>query len=447
MTPTRGGAVLKFAIVGAGPAGFYTAEALTSACPGCEIDMIERLPTPYGLVRFGVAPDHQNTKTIQGVFARIAEHEKIRFIGNVAIDRDITCLELDNFYDAVILTAGVSDDAPLGIEGADLPGVYGAAAFVGWYNAHPDCARLDPSVDSPNAVIIGNGNVALDCARVLSRSIAELSRSDIATHALKTLAHSKITEITVVGRRGPLDAKFTTVELMEFGQIEGVVAVADPRQIPAEVDGSLGPRERRIAAKNLECFQAFAKASSRLSPRRINFAFHAQPAAVLGKDRVEAVRFERTVINNGRLASTGDFFEIPCGLLISAIGYRARPVGGYALAPSGDHLENSDGLIAPRLYVAGWLRRGPSGKIGTNRTDAEAIAMRISLEAVADRKKCGFDGLTQLLRQRGVQWTSLDDWKRIERAEIAAARAGAPRLKFASIESMLICASGSADRN
>ena len=444
MTPVTGAAIRKFAIVGAGPAGFYTAEALAAACPDCEIDMIERLPTPFGLVRFGVAPDHQSTKAIQAVFERIARHDRVRFVGNVEVDRDVSFRELESLYDAVILTSGVPDDAPLGIEGAELPGVYGAAAFVGWYNAHPDYARLDPDLGQTGAVIIGNGNVALDCARILSRPTSDLARSDIAAHTLGKLRESRITDVTLAGRRGALDAKFTTAELQELGELGGVVALADPAQIPAqisaEVAASLPPRERRIAAKNLECLQAFARASPTAAPRRIHFEFNARPVAVLGSGHVEAMRFERTLVSDGKLAGTGEFFDIPTGLVISAIGYRARPVGGFALAPSGDRLENADGLIEPGIYVAGWLRRGPSGKIDSNRTDAESIAARISVEVRA-AGKAGFDGVAPLLRRRAVQWTSFDDWKRIESAEIAAALAGAPRMKFASVEDMLsLCA-------
>lgn len=384
--------MLKIAIVGAGPPGFNTAEVLAAACPGCEVDLIERLPSPFGLVRYGVAPDHQTTKSIQETFARVASRLNLRFIGNLQIDRDVGLQELMDCCDAVVLACGVPDDAPLDIPGAKCIGVYGAAEFVGWYNAHPDYASLDPDLSHTSAVIVGNGNVAIDCARVLSRPHSDLAKSDIASHALQRLEMSKLVDVTVAGRCGPIEAKFTSVELEELGELEGVVALTEPKQVPAALPDNLPPREKRTKAKNLACFRRYAEASEAAPPRRIRFVFNARPVEILGGERVQAARFERTSGVGGKVVGAGAYFDVSCGLAISAIGYRARSIGGYAVAPSGDRLVNAEGRVAPGLYVAGWLKRGHSGKIGTNRADAEAIADRIRQE-VASSGKPGFKRL------------------------------------------------------
>jgi ferredoxin--NADP+ reductase len=443
MSDTASGATLRFAIVGAGPAGFYTAEALSAQCPGCRIDIIERLPTPYGLVRSGVAPDHQSTKTIEETFEQIARQPNVQLVGNVEVDRDVSLDELRGFYDAIVLASGSPHDAPLDVPGAHLRGVFGASAFVGWYNAHPDHAGLAPDLDHGGAVIIGNGNVAIDVARVLSKPVDALTTSDIAHHALGALETSGIADTYIVGRRGALDAKFTTAELRELGELDDVVAVADPGQIPGAVGDDLPARERRIKAKNLECLQAFAKADPESKARRIHLRFNSMPVAILGRDRVEGIRFERTTLVDGKVVGDGTTYDIPCGLVVSAIGYRAKAIGGLELSASGDRLVNDEGRIDAQLYVVGWLRRGPSGKIGTNRGDGEAIAERIGQE-IAPAGKPGFDGLRQLLMARGVKWTGFSDWKTIEAAEKAAARTGAPRQKFASVADMLgLCAPAS----
>lgn len=436
--------VLKIAIVGAGPAGFYAAEALAAACPGCELDLIERLPTPYGLIRSGVAPDHQTTKTIQDTFEKTAQLSNLRFIGNIEIGRDVLLDELRDLYDAVVLACGTPHDAPLGVSGDNLPGVYGAAEFVGWYNGHPDYAGLDPRLDNAGAVVVGNGNVAIDIARILSKSVAELASSDIAHHAMIRISASSLSDVYIVGRRGPIDAKFTNVELQELGELKDAVTLAEPGQIPDTVDDTLSPRDRRVKAKNLECFKAFAKADAASRDRRIRFKFNALPVEVIGEDRVEAMRFERTRVNDGRVVGTGETFDIPCGLVVYAIGYRPSHVLDLTVGESGNCLLNVAGKVAPGLYVVGWLKRGPSGKIGTNRVDGEEIAQSIRAE-VSHGGKQGFSALEAMFRKRGLRWTDFDDWKAIEAAEITAAPAGAPRRKFVRVDEMLkLCAKTSA---
>ncbi len=434
---------LKVAIIGAGPAGFYTAEALASTCPGCEIDLIERLPTPYGLIRSGVAPDHQTTKSIQETFELTARRSNLRLVGNVELDRDITLGELSETHDAIVLACGAPYDAKLGIPGSSLKGVFGASEFVGWYNAHPDHAKLDPDLSDRGAVIVGNGNVALDIARVLTKSTKDLACTDVAEHAIRRLAGSALTDVHVVGRRGPLDAKFTSVELQELGHLRDIAALAEAEQIPDGLDDGVPARERRIKAKNLECFRAFAGADPSSGSRRIRFQFNAKPYDIVGTDRVEAIRFERTRVEGGHVHGTGQLLRIPCGIVIAAIGYRARAIGGLPLSQTGDRLCNEDGKVLPGLYVVGWLKRGPSGKIGTNRMDGDAVAASIRAE-VTPGGRPGFSALREILLRRGVRWTDFTDWKKIESAEIGAASQGAPRRKFSDVAHMLaICGANS----
>jgi NADPH-dependent glutamate synthase beta subunit-like oxidoreductase len=436
--------VLKIAIVGAGPAGFYAAEALVSACPGCELDLFERLPTPYGLIRSGVAPDHQTTKAVQDTFEKTAQLNNLRFIGNVEVGRDVSLDQLRASYDAVILACGASVDAPLGIPGDKLPGVYGATAFVGWYNGHPDHAGLDPRLDEAGAVVIGNGNVAIDIARILSKSGSELASGDIADHAMRQIIASTISDVHIVGRRGPVEAKFTNVELQELGELQHTVTLAEASQIPSAVDDTLSARDRRVKAKNLECFKAFASADAASRDRRIRFQFNARPVKVIGERRVEAVCFERTRVEQGRVIGTGETFDIPCGLVVYAIGYRPSPDLVLTVGESGNCLLNDDGKIGPGLYVVGWLKRGPSGKIGTNRVDGEEIAKKIQAEVSAGGKQ-GFVRMEEILRAKKLRWTDFEDWKAIEAAEIAAAPVGAPRRKFVRVDEMLkLCAGASA---
>jgi ferredoxin--NADP+ reductase len=427
---------LKIAIVGAGPAGFYAAEALAAACPDCEITLIERLPTPYGLIRSGVAPDHQTTKSIQNTFERIARLDKVRFVGNVEIGGDVSLDELRRFYDGVVLACGAPLNAPLGIPGDNLPEVYGAAQFVGWYNGHPDYAELHPRLDGGGVVVIGNGNVAIDIARVLSKSPDELANSDIAHHALQRLSVANLSDVHIVGRRGPVEAKFTTAELQELGELQTTVVLADAAELPESVGEELSPRDRRLKNKNLECFKAFAQADPASRARRLRFQFNARPVQVLGDDRVEAVRFERTRIVGEAVEGTGEIFEIPCRLVVYAIGYRPSPMLGVNLRGTDNRLQSDAGRVAPGLYVVGWLKRGPSGKIGTNRIDGEEIAKKIIAEVDASGRT-GFSGLEKLFQERSLRWTDFDDWKAIEAAEVAAALMGAPRRKFVRVDHML----------
>jgi ferredoxin--NADP+ reductase len=428
---------LSVAIVGAGPAGFYTADALLKQDEGHRIDIVERLPTPYGLIRFGVAPDHQTTKRVVRQFQRIALNENVSYFGNVAVGRDVDLDELRGLYDAVVLTVGAGNDRPLGVAGEDKRGVVGSAAFVGWYNAHPDFRDLEPGLNSETVVVIGNGNVAIDVARVLVKTPAEAAASDLTEYAARAIHGSPLTDVYVVGRRGPVDAKFTNVELREMGELEDTAVVVDARQLPDDVGDLPEGRERRIKEKNLASLKSFAAMAGGGKTRRVHFVFYASPVEILGPGRVEAVRFERTRVEDGHAIGTGEFFEIPCGLVVASVGYRSDPLPGAPFDDRSATVPNDDGRVAPGLYAAGWIKRGPSGVIGTNRPDAAAVAAHIAEDFPNESAKSGRDGLAALLKTRGVRVVSFDDWLALDEAEVAAASAPAPRRKFDSVEGML----------
>ncbi|MEQ7873748.1 FAD-dependent oxidoreductase [Sphingomonas sp. ASV193] len=418
-----------FAIVGSGPAGFYTAEALAKAYgAGAAIDLIDKLPVPYGLIRFGVAPDHQSIKAVSRRYEQVAESEGVRFIGNVAVGEAVSVDQLLGLYDAVVLATGAPHDRALGIAGENLPGVVGSAAFVGWYNGHPDFADLDPPLDGEAAVVIGNGNVALDVARILSKTRDEFAGADIVNHAIDALDHSRLRTITLLGRRGPHQIAMTPKELGELGHLAAASPEVDPGDLPDEgADAALEPGMRKSVA-HLRGFVAPDAAR----PKRIVFDFFARPVRIEGEGRAERVIVERTRLDGARAVGTGEEYAVPARLVVSCIGYAAPPIGGVPYDQTGGRYANEEGRIADRLFAVGWARRGPSGTIGTNRPDGQEVAAQIAaaMPEGSDGGKAGHEGLAALLGARGVHPTSFDDWRTIEAAEVAAARAGAPREKF-----------------
>ncbi len=436
---------LAVAIVGAGPGGFYAAAALLKALPGVEIDIIEALPTPFGLIRGGVAPDHQSTKRVARAFARTARDPRLHFHGNVELGRDLSISELREAYDAVVLAVGMASDRDMEIPGAGLAGVFGAAAFVGWYNGHPDFGDLDPDLDTAAACVIGNGNVAIDVARVLVKTAAEMADSDLADHAARAIRAAPLRDVYLIGRRGPVQAKFTNKELTEMGALADCAAVVDPALLPAEVSGPMPERDRRLAEKNLATLRGFAtEAPDAATAKRVHFLFNAKPVAVLGEGRCAALRLERTRLEDGRAVGTGEFFEIPCGLVVSAIGYRMAPIEGLALDSATGGIANRDGRVDPGLYVAGWAGRRPSGVIGTNKADGDRVAELIQADfpqgggpGGGGAGKPGRGALLRLLAERGVRRVGFADWERIDAAEVAAAPPGAPRRKLTRIADLL----------
>ena len=426
---------VSVAIVGSGPAGFYTADALLKSGADVRIDIIERLPTPFGLIRDGVAPDHQTTKKVSAKFERTALSEQVRYWGNVEVGRDVGLAELRRMYDAVVLCVGAPLDRPLGIPGEDKQGVLGSAAFVGWYNGHPDFRDLDPDLNTSAVAVVGVGNVAIDVARVLVKTEAEMATSDLTGYAAKAIRSAPLTDVYMFGRRGPVEAKFTNVELREMGKLENSVPQVDAAQLPDGV-GNLPDRDRRLKERNLATLREFAARRADEKPKRVHFRFYAAPVEVLGGDRVEGLRLERTRVEKGRAVGTGELFDIACGVVIAAIGYRSDPVEGAPFDGDRQIVANTDGRVADGLYAAGWIMRGPTGVISSNRADCAAVAEHIGAD-VPEGKKPGREALEALLRERRVRPVSYAEWKKIEAAEAANATPPAPRRKFVTVEDML----------
>ena len=417
-----------FAIVGSGPAGFYTAEALEKAYgDGARVDILDRFPVPYGLIRFGVAPDHQSLKAVSKRYDKTAETAGVDFIGNVTVGRDVSIAELLDLYDAVILATGAPHDRKLGIPGEDLPGVVGSAEFVGWYNGHPDFADLDPFLHGTHAAIVGNGNVALDCARILSKTQHEFEGSDIVGHALDALDHSAIRTVTILGRRGPHQIAMTPKELGELAHLEAAVPIVEPADFPpVEADDPLEPGLR----KSVTLLRGFADLPQD-KPKRIVFDFFAKPVAIEGDGKVERIIVEKTVLDDkGSARGTGETYEVPASLIVTAIGYSTSPIPDVPF--EGGKFVNEGGRITDRLYAVGWARRGPTGTIGTNRPDGYEVAdlVAAALPAGGSSGKAGAEGLKRLLSERGVLPTDYDDWRKIEESETGRARSGSPREKY-----------------
>ena len=421
-----------FAIVGSGPAGFYTAEALSKAYGDqARVDIIDRYPVPYGLIRFGVAPDHQSLKAVAKRYDKVAETDGVGFIGNVTVGSEVSVAELLFLYDAVILATGAPHDRKLGIPGEDLPGVVGSAEFVGWYNGHPDFADLDPPLDGANVAVIGNGNVALDCARILSKTRAEFDGSDIVNHALDQLDESAVRTVTILGRRGPHQIAMTPKELGELGHLQASSPVVEPADFPPiEADDALEPGHR----KSITILREFAAATpDPTKPKRMVFDFFAKPVAIEGDGKAERIVVERTELDEqGAARGTGETYGVPATLVVTSIGYSTPPIDGVPYDDRGGKFRNDGGRIADGLYAVGWARRGPSGTIGTNRPDGYEVAELIAaaLPAGSSGGKAGAEGLNSLLAGRGVMPTNFADWRKIEETETGRARPGSPREKF-----------------
>ena len=426
---------VSVAIVGSGPAGFYTADALLKSDADVRIDIIERLPTPFGLIRDGVAPDHQTTKKISAKFGRTALRDEVRFYGNVKVGKDVGLAELRRIYDAVVLCVGAPLDRALHIPGEDKSGVYGSAAFVGWYNGHPDFRDLDPDLNTSAVAVVGVGNVAIDVARVLVKTKAEMAASDLPEYADRVIRASPLTDVHVLGRRGPVEAKFTNVELREMGRLEDCVPVVDPAQLPEEV-GDLPDRDLRLKEKNLATLREFAGRGSGEKAKRVHFRFYAAPVEILGGDRVEGLRLERTRIDGGRAVGSGEFFTIECGVVIAAIGYRAGPIEGAPFDADRHIVPNADGRVDEGLYAAGWIMRGPTGVISSNRADGVTVAERIRADFPQGIKP-GREAFDTLLGERAVRHVSYAEWRKIDAAEVGNATPPAPRRKFVTIKEML----------
>jgi ferredoxin--NADP+ reductase len=422
---SRNQAVLHhIAIVGSGPSGLFCADALLRQRPDLKIDVFDRLPTPFGLVRFGVAPDHQGTKAVTRQFDRLFAGGSLRFLGHVQVGTDLPLAELRRHYDAVVLALGAHADRPLGIPGEDLPGRYGSMAFVGWYNGHPDYRDLAPRLDKPGVAVIGMGNVAIDIVRVLGKTRAEMASSDLTAHAAEVIAAAPLTDLYILGRRGPVEASFTSAELAELGRLERVRPVVKKSDLPDALPADLDPNEARVKEKNLAILHEFA-AREDDRPIRLHFLFNAAPEAIVGSGRVEGLK-----IRGGA--------TLDVGTVISAIGYRTAADGDLPQSDARGVIANTDGRIEAGLYVVGWAKRGPSGTIPTNRAEAKAVADLLLADYASDTAPArdGSAALDAWLQGRGIPVMDWTCWKRIEAAETANAAPGSPRAKLAAWDAL-----------
>ena len=419
---------LRVAIVGAGPAGLYAAEALVlkQELGPVRVDILDRLPTPYGLVRYGVAPDHPTIKSVVSSLAAIAQEPAVRFLGNLAVGTDVHRADLTSCYDAVIYATGAPLDRRLGIPGEDLTGSISAAEFVAWYNGHPDAAA-DRALDAERVVVVGAGNVALDIGRVLARPYADLAQTDVPTAVLSRLRTNAVQHVHLLARRGPEHAKFTTKELRELGAIAEINVFIDPADLDHEI---VGVPDRRVTA-NLRLLREWSARSSPagVSPT-VRFRFFSAPVEIMGADRVEAVRVERTVAGpGGTTVGTGEFEIIPADLVVRAVGYRGVPVAGLpfddtlgVVANTAGRVHAADGTTGAGEYVAGWLKRGPTGVIGTNKVDATETVQTM-LDDLRSGRLRGASGdrpaLDDVLAARGLSAVPFAGWEAIDRAEKA----------------------------
>lgn len=436
------------AIIGSGPAGYYTAEAAQKQWgDDVRVDIFDRLPVPYGLIRTGVAPDHQSIKGVSRRYEKTALSDNVRFVGNVTIGQDVTVDELATLYDALIFATGAPNDRPLDIAGQDLANVFGSAAFVGWYNGHPQFADLDPDLSGKHAVIIGMGNVALDVARILSKTRSEFGASDIVAHALDVLDRSRLEKITILGRRGPHQIAMTPKELGELLALERATPRVDPADLPEEDEDAMLEPGQRKSVGHLRSFAAIPESERANARIEIEFRFFGTPREIVGKTSAGQLKVAKTAFSDGKLVETGETEMIPCDLLVSCIGYRTLPIPGVPFDERMGRFANDGGRILTGLYCVGWARRGPSGTIGTNRPDGYDIVEKIATDMddgtppharkapyVRKEGRAGFDRLAQ---QRALEVVTFRDWKKIEEAEEKAARDGAPREKFVAIEEMI----------
>ena len=362
------------AIIGSGPAGYYTAEAAQKLWgEEVRVDIFDMLPVPYGLIRTGVAPDHQSIKAVYRRYEGTSLSQNVRFIGNVMVGRDISVAELQELYDAVVLATGAPHDKKVGLPGEDLGNVFGSAAFVGWYNGHPDFADLGPDFSGKNAVVIGNGNVALDVARILAKTREEFAGSDIVGHALDALEGAKIEQITILGRRGPHQIAMTPKELGELGHLARACPRLDPADLPEEGEDALLEPGQRKSVNHLRSFAAIPEEHRADKSIDLEFDFFAAPKAILGEGQVTGVEVERTRLDGSRAVGTGETYVVPADLVVICIGYQTSPIAGVPFEESAGRFANVDGRILPGLYCVGWARRGPSGTIGTNKPDGFSI--------------------------------------------------------------------------
>ncbi len=449
---------LRVAIVGAGPSGFYAAEhILRDEATHAQVDLFDRLPTPFGLVRGGVAPDHPKIKSVIRVYQKTAAREGFRFFGNVKIGHDIEVTELERLYHAIVFTVGCETDRQLGIPGEDLPGSHAATAFVGWYNAHPDYAGEEFDLSCERAVVIGNGNVAMDVARMLALTDHELRQTDTANHAIEALDRSQVKEVVILGRRGPAQAAFTNPEIKELGEMEDADVIVDPTEValdPASQAYLESEEADKTTRVNVEILREYAQREAAGKSKRIVLRFLRSPVEIKGDGKVERVVIGRNeLVEEGgtlRARDTGEREELECGLVLRSVGYQGIPIEGVPfderrgliLNEGGRVLDSHDAGHKVGHYTAGWIKRGPSGVIGTNKKCAQETVDHL-LADVAEGKLLQPESpdpaaVEELLGERGVRFVSFEDWEAIDQAEVGRGEPhGRPRVKFVRVEEML----------
>lgn len=449
-------APLQVGVVGSGPSGFYAAEALLkSSAPTVQVELIERLPAPFGLVRYGVAPDHPKLKEAILTYQVIARLPRFSLLGNVTIGRDVTVDELLAHYHAVVLTCGAEADRRLEVPGEDLPGSHTATEFVAWYNGHPEYRDRHFDLSAEAVAIVGQGNVAADVCRILAKSVDELRSTDIAEHALDALAGSRVREIHVIGRRGPAQAKFTNKELKELGELSNCAAEVDPGalELNAESRTELEAKANFVSAKNVEILRDLASRPRGGKPRRLVFHFLKSPAKVVGAGRVQQLVLKRNCLEGAPFQqvarATGATEDLACGLIFRSIGYRGVPMPGVPFDAKRGVIPTRDGRVVdaagaaiPGLYAAGWIKRGPTGIIGTNRADSVASVKSLlaDLPSLSQQTRMGSKAIAPLLAARGVRAVRYDDWDAIDAEEVARGQPkGKPREKFTRVDEMLKC--------
>ena len=449
---------VRVAIIGSGPSGFFAAACLQKQPLAIEIDMFERLPTPFGLVRGGVAPDHPDIKSVVRVFERVAAHASYRFFGNVTIGKDLAHGELVRHYDALIYAVGAQSDRRLGVPGEDLAGVHAATQFVGWYNGHPDFRDCRFDLSQESVALVGLGNVALDVARILASAPERLSGTDIASHALEALNASRVKTITILGRRGPAQAAFTNPELRELGEIADVDLAVAPAEL--ELDeasrAAMARDENPTTRENLETLFEFARRAPAGRRKQIVLRFLVSPVAFHGPGRVEAMTLMRNRLEPDgrggvRAVESGQTQTVPVGLVFRSVGYRGVTVPGLPFDPRAAVIPNAAGRvltapgateIVPGAYAVGWIKRGPSGVIGTNKADAQE-SVSLLLQDLRDGKlpapeSPSRDAVQRLLGERRVEVISYEDWRRLDAIELARGREiGRARVKLCTVKEML----------
>lgn len=445
---------INVAVIGAGPAGFFTAEALLKKAEAVTVDIYDRLPTPFGLVRDGVAPDHAPIKSVTRVYQALLDRDEVRYLGHVTVGRDVTVDDLRRHYHQIVYAFGAQADRTLGIPGEDLSGSWPATAFVGWYNGHPDYRDLTFDLSTPHVVVVGNGNVAIDVARILALPVEALEKTDIADHALEVLRESRVREVTLLGRRGPAQAAFTNPELKEFGRLEGVSVDVSPRELDLDPVSAALVEEDRGRSRNMVTLREFADASPSPEGRIVRFRFLVSPTRILGEEgRVAGVEVERNDLveddtGSMRPVGTGETHTLSCGMVLRSVGYRGQPVPGVPYEKRRGTVPNVEGRVidedgTPRTgeYVVGWAKRGPSGVIGTNKADASATVTAMLDDVESDvllTPSSDPEGARRLLDERNVHWVDEHGWGRLDAFETAQGEPqGRPRVKVCTVARML----------